>query len=401
MAAPPTTRLPWLALCSAALAALIIALGCDSDERPGPDAGGPDDAGAETVDSGTRDAGVRSDGGALADAGTDAGVELPSRDLRCRDEPPAGSVLPPPLPPYSGGTCPTLTAGRNTIRSGGADREFLLVLPSDMAPGERLPVVVMWHYLAGNANSMFEHGQAQESADSLRFIAAIPEKKGDLAVDLFVAEFDPDWPYLDVVPEARVEEEAIFFDDMVTCIAEQYTVNESCISTTGVSAGALWSAQLMQRRSERLASVILLSGGVGPATMNGFVNVRGWAGSAHAMPVLLGWGGVPDQCGVDFDRASRNLGAHLAAEGHFVEECIHNCGHAAPPVDPALGLPLLWSFAVDHPYWLRDGESPYLAAGLPENNPSWCAIGVGAATPRTGTCMGDGFDGMSCPVPAL
>ncbi|MEZ4340942.1 MAG: PHB depolymerase family esterase, partial [Sandaracinaceae bacterium] len=298
-------------------------------------------------------------------------------------------------------SCPTLAPGMNDLVSNGVARRFMLVTPTDMRPDETLPVVVMWHHLGGSADSLYQHGQAQESADTLRFIAVIPEKRGDLAIDLFFAEFDPAWPYLDAASDARMEEEAVFFDDMIACVAAQYAVDESCISTAGVSAGALWSAQLMQRRAERLASVILLSGGIGPATTNGFVDVRGWAGASHAMPVLLGWGGPSDQCGVDFQRASRNLGAQLEANGHFVEECVHNCGHAAPPVDPAIGLPLLWRFALDHPYWLRDGESPYLAAGVPEHTPGWCAIGVGAATPRTEACEGEGFDGMSCPVPAL
>ena len=309
--------------------------------------------------------------------------------------------MPPPLPAYSGGACPALAAGRNSIVSGGVGREFLLVTPTDMRPDEQLPLVVMWHHLGGAADSLYAHGQAQESADSLRFIAAIPEKRGDLAIDLFFEEFDPAWPYLESASAERMEQEAVFFDDMIACIAEQLAVDETCISTAGVSAGALWSAQLMQLRSERLASVILLSGGIGPATSSGVLDVRGWRGADHLMPVLLGWGGPSDQCGIDFERASDNLRTEIAAAGHFVQECVHNCGHAAPPVDPAVGLPLLWRFALDHPYWLRDGESPYLAAGMPANTPTWCAIGAGAASPRSEACSGEGFDGRSCPVPAL
>ncbi|MBX3269621.1 MAG: hypothetical protein KF729_05140 [Sandaracinaceae bacterium] len=362
------------------------ALAQDAASRP-TDAGGPapTDAAAPSPDAGA----------------IDAGAPPPPRDLRCGDPAPDDAELPPPLPRYSGGACPTLAPGDNELRSRGGLRRFTLVVPSDLAPGERAPLVVMWHHLGGSASSLYSHGQAQESADTLRFIAAIPEKKGDLEINLGFARFDPAWPYLDTASDARVEEEAVFFDDMIACIAEQYAIDESCISTAGVSAGALWSAQLMQQRAERLASVILLSGGIGPATTNGFVDVRRWRGTSHAMPVLLGWGGPRDQCGLDFQRASRNLGAALTSAGHFVQECVHNCGHAAPPVDPDVGLPLLWRFALDHPYWLRDGESPYLAAGVPERTPSWCAIGAGTASPRTEACEGDGFDGRSCTIGAL
>ncbi|NUO47333.1 MAG: hypothetical protein HOV80_00605, partial [Polyangiaceae bacterium] len=50
---------------------------------------------------------------------------------RCGDPKPAGAPDPAPAPPYSGGTCPALAAGMNTIASGGADRQFMLVLHSD------------------------------------------------------------------------------------------------------------------------------------------------------------------------------------------------------------------------------------------------------------------------------
>lgn len=333
---------------------------------------------------------------------------LPSRDVRCGAPAPEGAELPPPLPSYGGGACPAIVPGRNTIRTGGVDRQFIVIVPSDFDPTtERLPIVFMWHWLQGDADGMVMHGQAQASADALRLIAVVPEKRGDLAISIpFVGEFDPVWPYLESASEARVEQEAVFFDDMLACVAETFPVDESCVSTVGVSAGALWAAQLIQLRGERLASAIIMSGGIGPAT-SGIgsslgLEVRGWTGAPHAMPILLGWGGPSDQCGLAFERASMNLEGEL--DRHFVMECVHNCGHTVPPVDPAVGLRALYGFALDHPYWLRDGESRYLTLdALPTEVPDWCAIGVGAATPRTGECMPiEGAGGLSsCPVPAL
>lgn len=378
-----------------ALACALALLGCDGAESTSD--AGPGTPGFDAGPGGSTDAGPASGTDAGPASGSDAGAPVASRDLRCSDAPPPGATMPPPLPAYTGGTCPSLSPGYNTITSSGSSREFLLVTPSDMRPDERLPVIVMWHHLGGDANSLLSQGAAQEAADELRFIAAIPEKKGDLTINVIVDEFDMVWPYLNQATMPRMEEEAVFFDDMVTCIAQQYSVEESCISTAGISAGALWSAQLLQMRSERLASAIILSGGVGPATTNGFIDVQGWRGADHRAPVLLAWGGPTDQCGADFHRASNGLGSALASNGHFVEECVHNCGHAAPPVDPAVGLPVLWRFALDHPYWLEDGESPYLAVGLPEGTPTWCATGHGTATPRTGMCT----DSMACPVGAL
>ncbi len=307
--------------------------------------------------------------------------------VSCTTPPPPGAPQPPPLPAYSGGSCPTLVAGDNAIMSSGAARRFTLVVPAGFDPEtERLPIFFMWHHIGGDASSMVSNGMAQEAADDMRVLVAIPEKKGD--VTLPIANVDLAWPYMDFSTPARVEQEAVLFDDILACLAAQYPVNEQCVSTVGVSAGALWTSQLIQRRSERLASALIISGGIGPTGgFGGFADLRGWGGNPRAIPVLYGWGGSSDTCGgINFARASDNLGGKLATGGNFVIECVHNCGHAAPPVDPAVGLPILYRFALEHPYWLPAGRSPWGETGLPEGSPDWCSIGVENATPRTGEC---------------
>lgn len=195
-------------------------------------------------------------------------VDVPPRVVTCADEPPPGSELPDPLPTYAG-TCPTLAAGRNTISSSGADRQFLFVIPAGLAPTESLPVLFLWHWLGGDADGFLEKGEVQAAADRLRFLAVIPETKGDLVFK---------WPYSLIDSDARVEEELRFFDDMLACVAEQYAVNRNCISSAGVSAGALWTDQLAPRRSRILASFISLSGGVGVA--GDWLNpIRPWVGA--------------------------------------------------------------------------------------------------------------------------
>lgn len=316
----------------------------------------------------------------------------------CSDRPPEGARTPAPLPKYSGGACPALRPGEtNTIRSGGVDRKLILVAPADHDPKkEKLPLVFMWHHLGGAADSILKNAEVARHADALRFVAVMPEAKGDLTVSMFGKSIDWAWPYLAMHSDARLEEELRFFDDMLACVGEQLNVNTSCVSSAGVSAGALWTSQLAQRRAEHLASVVIMSGGVGPGASS-FVDVRPWTGAKHAMPALVGWGGPTDACAANFDTAARNLEQKLAPGGHFVLECVHNCGHAAPPVDdPAVGVRVLFRFALDHPYWLSPGTSPWRSA-MPEGTPSWCAVGAGNAKRRVGTC-----DGVkSCPVPAL
>lgn len=382
----------------ARFACMVLALAACGGPQGGPDASAIDGAVDASVHDAGSDAGRRrdafvplpdaqaprdagSDAASLDGASADAGFEDASWPLAvtCATPPPPGAQTPAPLPTYAG-TCPTLAPGRNTIRSGGADREFILVVPSGLDPSERPPLVFLWHWLGGDADDFLVRGEVQAGADAHRFLAVIPEAKGDLPLR---------WPYLTFDSDARVEEEARFFDDVLACVAEQFAINEQCVASAGVSAGALWTAQLVQRRSQHLSSFLSLSGGVG--TGGTFDPIRRWTGAAHAVPGLVLWGGPTDWCLISFDQASRELEEGLVAGGHFLVECVHDCAHAQPPIEPPPGasaLDPLWRFVLEHPYWLPDGASPWLSSGLPAGTPEWCAIGAGSATIRSGECEG-------------
>ena len=292
----------------------------------------------------------------------------------CDQTPPVGAKLAPPPPVYSG-TCPSLMPGKNTIVSSGKSRTFLLAVPKGVMPGEKLPVVFMWHWLGGSADSFLKKGEVQAAVDSQRFLAILPEAKGDITWK---------WPFDVLVTAARQEEEYRFFDDMLACAAAQFNVNNNCVSSVGVSAGALFTDQLATGRNQYLASALSLSGGVEGVA-------KKWGNPARKLPMLVLWGGAMDNCLglVNFQTASKALETQLVKDGHFFVECVHNCGHAEPPLDaPAMmtKYAAFWEFVFAHPYWLGTGESPYKTSGLPAGMPSWCAIGAGSAPPRTGIC---------------
>jgi predicted esterase len=266
--------------------------------------------------------------------------------------------------------------GHNILKSGGAERDFRLVLPADLQQRERLPVIFLWHWLGGSADDFFEKGQIQAAADQQRFIAVIPESKGDTVFK---------WPFESIQSQTRMDEEFAFFDDMLACVSAQFVVNKECVSSAGVSAGALFTDQLAGGRGQYLASIVSLSGGTGGL-------IKPFGNPEHRMPAIVLWGGPTDNCfGVmNFEQSSKDLEQALTARNHFFLECVHNCGHAEPPIDAAPGLTSyasMWQFVLDHPYWLGPNESPY-AKGLPELFPSWCAIGAASAMPRTGVCPG-------------
>lgn len=413
-----------------ALCLVVIVPACSTSPTPGP---GPTDSGPPPADGGPRDAGPGADVPPAVDAGpsgSDAGLDAPaavdasvptdapvarSYDIpaegsfrfACDLPVPAGTEAPLPLPTYAG-TCPTLVntvtggvPGRNTIMSSGDSRGFILVAPSAPVAGERLPIVFLWHHMGSEADTFLQMDYLAAATDEFRFIAVLPESLDDLGVSLpGVGMFGWEWPWRVADSAAREGEELQFFDDMLACVAEEYEINEQCVSTGGVSAGGLWQPVLAAGRSRHLASVMSLSGGVDEASSFGAFlgfDAGPWAGAEHRMPFLVVWGGPTDVCaGLNFQNASRDLAASVSADGHALVECTHNCGHAAPPFDPTRPFFQLVDFVMNHPYWLADGDSPYewYGTGLPDSYESWCGMGAGSATIRTGMCSG----AMPCPL---
>ncbi|RJO70595.1 MAG: hypothetical protein C4523_04910 [Myxococcales bacterium] len=378
-------------------------------EAPLPDgdlAETADDADSELVDDTDTNDAPPSDGDADGDAPPDGDEdilpdgdaeerELPDwlADARCGMTPPEGVKLAAPPPPYGGGQCPELAAGFNTLTSSGKARRFMLVLPADPQPDERYPLLFMWHWLKSKPESFYDHGEVQDAVDQQCFIAVIPASLYD--INLF-GLLELPWPFVNFVSQARIDEELRFFDDMLACISERFAIDKECVSTVGVSAGALWSVQLATARSQYIASLISLSGGTGVQGLSSNF-VRFWSPPARKFPTLVLWGGPLDSCILlNFQDCSQELERDLIEGGHFFLECVHNCKHGEPPIDPPPGLSryhTLWDFMFRHPYWLPEGLSPYNATGLPSDYIPWCGVGMGSAVPRVGECPPP-----SCPI---
>lgn len=359
--------------------AAVLAFGCGDDGATG--GGGAGGAPSTTAATGSPTGTTTSSSGATTSTASTSGSTSTGMSLdlvgRCGDEPPMGAPVPAPPPGYSGGTCPAFAPGVNTFTSGGSDRSFILVLPSGYDPTESYPLVFLWHWLGGDANEFLQRAEVQLAADTQGFIAVIPEKKGS---DLFT------WPMDATSSQARVDEELGFFDDMLSCVVEAYSIDTSCVSSIGVSAGALWTSQLAHLRSTNLASFVSLSGGTGG------IAIKPWQTAEHKLPGIVLWGGDTDTCQglLSFRDLSHDLEGHLTDEGHFFLECIHNCGHSEPPFEAPMGYSKykgMWDFVLDHPYWNGPGASVYTTDGLSPDLPEWCAIGQGNAMERTGECL--------------
>jgi predicted esterase len=372
------------------LLAAGVLVGCGgSDAATGGSSG--------SVKSGSGGAGSLADSGSASGGGGSSATAFGT----CRDTPPAGAPQAPDPKPYTGGACPTLTTGSTTeatFTSSGVQRKFIVVVPDGLKPGEKVPVIVLWHWLGGSAAQFYQIADGQNAANQGRFIAVFPDAIGGTALSPGSNPISKWRGWAAPNPQSMEDEEAAFFDDMLSCISAQFPVNKNCVSSAGVSDGALWTSQLIGLRSEYLSSAVVLSGGVAEA---GDVNaslIKPYIPAARPLPVLALWGGADDICIIlKFQTAMKALETHLQSEGHFVVECEHNCGHSVPPVDVVPGQSLLApfiDFIEHHPYWTTPGHSPYESSGLPAGMPSWCAIGIGNAVERTGACP----SALGCPV---
>jgi len=248
-------------------------------------------------------------------------------------------------PAYSGGACPALVEGTNAdFQSGDFSRTFELRLPEDPAGA---PVVFAWHWLGGNASQILNWGEFGGWPDDHDVIVIAPETRGlPYEWDTFDGADTPD---------------LTFFDDMLSCVAQQYDVDMTRVYSTGMSAGGLWTVTLTQYRSQWLAASAPLSGGA---------TEYEWSPEA-AIPMMLTWGGPSDTYGsganeFSFHEANELLSTYLDDGGHFQVHCVHSDGHTLPPG----GTDYVWSFFEDHPL---GATSPW-AGGLPDGLPSWCSL---------------------------
>ena len=243
----------------------------------------------------------------------------------------------PDLKPYSGGTCPELVEGANSdFASAGESREFQLKLPEDPVGA---PVVFLWHWLGGTASQAlqtFRYGQ-------------LPEDEGVIVVAPSSCCDPFEWQFM-TPPEENVD--LVFFDDLLTCLDEQFSVDRDRIWATGMSAGGLWTTYLTVERAGWLVATAPFSGGTDP--------VVAYRTPDEPIPVMLTWGGPTDIYAVlSFEEASLAFESSLMTDGHFVVECLHDGGHTIPTGGPAAA----WEFFEAHPRGVA--PEPW-ADGLPD-----------------------------------
>ncbi len=210
------------------------------------------------------------------------------------------------------GVCPDLSQpGRITLTSGGVQRELLLVYPAEMT--NDMPVIFHWHPLGGSASMMVQYLQLQSLADTHQAIIVVPDLRSGSQTWGFFG--DPSY-------------DLALYDDMRSCLAQQVDIDLWRVSTSGMSAGGLWSTYLAMHRADSLSTAFIMSGGTQSPNLP-------YKSPSETMPILMAWGGSHDTWGsgaylIEFEETSRDFSMNLRRDGHFVVGCDHGGGHTMP-----------------------------------------------------------------------
>jgi poly(3-hydroxybutyrate) depolymerase len=159
------------------------------------------------------------------------------------------------------------------------------------------------------------------------------------------------------------DEDLRFFDDVLTCLDQQYPLDRRRIHSTGYSVGACFSAYLMGHRSQTLASFASYSGGDQLPSGQRLVPMP-----PHPIPGLLFHGGDADSVWAG-KAATLSLASRMAANGQFTVVCDHGLGH----VMATATVRDMWAFMLAHPF-SPGNTAAWAATGIADRLPSYCQV---------------------------
>jgi poly(3-hydroxybutyrate) depolymerase len=252
-----------------------------------------------------------------------------------------------PLAELSDGECPDLSeSGSSTFSSHGLDRKVRVILPSSGAEGA--PVLFEWYWLGGSVRDAIDAFDLENWAEETGTVVVVPTSDPN---DTF------EWGFWN-----GGEDDLALYDDLRTCLSTDLKVDLTRFSSSGMSAGGLWTTFLANHRGDTLATELVFSGG----TNSAFPYVT----PASEFPALLVYGGDSDVFNggvtVDFEAATLEYAEKLHQDGHFVVLCNHDRGHTIPPE----GRSMLDAWIPAH----RFGEASPFANGDLSALPDYCSV---------------------------
>ncbi len=176
---------------------------------------------------------------------------------------------------------PQWTTGKVSGVSG--VRRYRLYKPSGVQSGERLPLVVMLHGCAQDAQALAASTQMNRLAQVERFMVLYPEQDR-------LSNLQNCWNWYDT-RAGRAQREADSVASAVDHICRTQPVDPQRIALVGLSAGASLAGLLAVRQPERFRAVVMHSG-IGPGLANSSASalsaMRGRRVAVPLAPLVVG-----------------------------------------------------------------------------------------------------------------
>jgi predicted esterase len=281
------------------------------------------------------------------------------------EEPEGGGGAVPTAPPPPPVVCTPIIEGLSTVVVNGTPRLFNVQFPADRS---RMALLFLWHGFLEIPTTFA--GEVVYDPPAGRWRAFNPNA---FPMPLMiVTPFDTK-----ILPPAGLDWDIVsgeadlpYFDAMMQCIREQFSIDEARIYSFGFSAGAVFSNLLAALRPQQFAATISESG----AWFNDqaqwadvLVPIIQWRwpafNPADGGNILLTHGGPNDfSVVISLESANEKAMPFLYNSGRTVTECEHGFGHTrAPDLTEAMYYEWMWA------HW-RGGPP---IGGLPPSFPVW------------------------------
>lgn len=139
-----------------------------------------------------------------------------------------------------------------TMSYGGANRDFIVVLPNSYTAGSSLPMVFNLHGYGSDASQQIFYSQMYKTVDSNGFIAVFPNGIGNA--------WNSGWS---VTP---VPDDVGFISAIIDTMTWLYNINLNRVYACGMSNGGFMSYKLACELSNRLAAVASVTGTINSLT---------------------------------------------------------------------------------------------------------------------------------------
>ncbi len=297
--------------------------------------------------------------GSTATADTTTGADATADDAATAQDVATADVPQTPqpaTPPAYEGTCPDFTKGGTvSITSGGFKRSVRVALPQDLTSPDN-GLVFLWHGLGDSASNFSSAFGATSIAKNNNAVVITPDVCSASGCSQMFG-----WAFLTDDGGADVK----LFEDVISCVSQQVTIDARRVYSTGFSAGALWTTWLLINRAEYLGSVAIFSGGIDPSQV-AYVTPK-WP-----IPVIGFYGsqsGDQFQGMVFFHELMQTLIGDLRTDKIFTVDCDHELNaHTIPSGGVEAGI----EFMFNHKY--GDKSSYETDGALPTSYPKYCKI---------------------------